>query len=72
MIDMKKDIHPKFYKAVIYCSCGAKYETLSTKPELHVNICSKCHPFFTGEQKLAEMGRAEKFARKYSLGKKEG
>jgi len=70
VIAMKKDIHPKLYKAVIYCSCGAKYETISTKPELHVDICSKCHPFFTGEQRFVDAGgRAERFARKYGRGK---
>jgi len=68
VIAVKKGIHPKLYKAVIHCSCGAKYETLSTKPELHVDICAKCHPFFTGEQRFVDAaGRAEKFARKYGL-----
>lgn len=63
---MKKDIHPKLYRAVIHCSCGATYETLSTKPELHVDICAKCHPFFTGEQRMVDTaGRAERFARRW-------
>lgn len=63
---MKKDIHPKLYRAVVRCSCGAEFETLSTKKELHVDVCSQCHPFFTGESRLLDTeGRVERFRRKY-------
>ena len=51
---MKKDIHPELVRAVIRCSCGAEFETLSTKKELHVDVCSRCHPFFTGESRLVD------------------
>ena len=62
---MKKDIHPKYEKAVVICSCGEKFETRSTMPEIHVEICSKCHPFFTGTQKLVDTaGRVDKFKAK--------
>mgnify|MGYP000076506920 FL=1 len=63
---MKKDIHPKLVRAIIRCSCGAELETLSTKKELHVDVCSRCHPFFTGESRLVDAeGRVERFERKY-------
>jgi large subunit ribosomal protein L31 len=63
---MKKDIHPEFYpKAKIKCACGAVFEIGSTKPELRVEICSKCHPFFTGKEKLIDTaGKVEKFKAK--------
>ncbi len=55
---MKKDIHPKYYpKAKIICVCGANYTTGSTVAEIHVEICSACHPFFTGKQKLVDTAR---------------
>ena len=63
---MKKDIHPKYGKAVVRCACGNVMETQSTKPEIFVDICSACHPFFTGQQKLVDTaGRIEKFQKKY-------
>ncbi len=63
---MKKDIHPKMKHAVIKCGCGAEFETLSTVEDMHVDICSKCHPFFTGEERLLDTeGRVERFQRKY-------
>lgn len=63
---MKKGIHPKYDKAVITCACGNVIETRSTKPEIKVEICSKCHPFFTGKQKLVDSaGRVERFQKKY-------
>ncbi len=63
---MKKDIHPKYTKAKVTCACGYSFETRSTVEELHVEICSNCHPFFTGKQKLIDTaGRVEKFLRKY-------
>ncbi|MBC7220750.1 50S ribosomal protein L31 [Candidatus Bipolaricaulota bacterium] len=63
---MKQGIHPEVHPAVIHCSCGATFETLSTKKELRVDVCSQCHPFFTGETRLVDAeGRVERFARKY-------
>ena len=63
---MKTDIHPKYDKAIIKCACGSEIETRSTKEDIHVEICSQCHPFFTGKQKLVDtMGRVEKFRKKY-------
>ena len=65
---MKKDIHPKYEDAVITCSCGNSIKTRSTVKNLRVEICSKCHPFYTGTQKLVDSaGRVEKFQRKYGL-----
>ena len=59
---MKSDIHPKTYVATARCACGATFETISTKEELRVDICSKCHPFYTGKQKLVDTGgRVDKF-----------
>ena len=63
---MKKDIHPKYQKTKIVCLCGNVIETRSTQAEIHVEICSSCHPFFTGKQKLIDTaGRVERFQRKY-------
>ena len=63
---MKKDIHPSFEKATITCACGNVLETRSTKGDLKVEICSKCHPFFTGKQKLVDTGgRVDRFNRRY-------
>ena len=60
---MKKDIHPTYYpNAKIICACGAQYNIGSTQPEIHVEICSACHPFYTGKQKLVDTARrVEKF-----------
>lgn len=60
---MKKDIHPPYYpKAKVTCACGESFTVGSTKPELHVEICSKCHPFYTGKQSLVDTtGRVERF-----------
>lgn len=64
---VKKNIHPKLYKTTITCACGATYETVDTKEKMRVEICSSCHPFFTGKQKfLDSAGRIEKFKRKYA------
>ncbi len=65
---MKKGIHPKYYpKAVIRCACGNEIVVGCTVPELRVEICAKCHPFFTGEQKILDTsGRVEKFMKKYA------
>ncbi|MBU1670218.1 MAG: 50S ribosomal protein L31 [Actinobacteria bacterium] len=63
---MKKDIHPEYMKTIVTCSCGDSFETRSTKPELHVEICSQCHPFYTGKQKLVDSGgRVERFQKRY-------
>lgn len=66
---MKKDIHPEyFHDAVVKCACGNTFTTGSTKKELKVEICSKCHPFFTGKQKMvASKGRVDKFLKKYNI-----
>ncbi len=65
---MKKDIHPKYEKAIISCACGSSFETGSTKKNMKVEICSVCHPFFTGKQKIIDTaGRVERFNRKYNL-----
>jgi large subunit ribosomal protein L31 len=63
---MKENIHPAYHATVIKCACGNEIPTGSTKQEIHVEICSKCHPFYTGKQKLIDSaGRIEKFRRKY-------
>lgn len=59
---MKPKIHPKYTKSIAKCACGASFETMSTKPELVVEICSSCHPFYTGKKKLIDTtGRVERF-----------
>ena len=65
---MKKAIHPKYDKATVICACGNTFETRSTKKEIRVEVCSACHPFFTGKQKIFDSaGRVEKFNRRYNL-----
>ncbi|MGQ9557642.1 MAG: 50S ribosomal protein L31 [Desulfurispora sp.] len=65
---MKEGIHPQYQKARVACVCGETFETGSTKKELRVEICSKCHPFYTGSQRVVETGgRADKFRKKYGL-----
>ena len=65
---MKTGIHPEYKTAPITCACGRATETRSTVGEIHVEICSHCHPFFTGRQKLVDTaGRIERFRRKYGL-----
>ena len=65
---MKSGIHPKYNELTITCACGAKYPTRSTAKEIAVEICSNCHPYFTGKQKLIDTaGRVERFRRKYNL-----
>ncbi len=64
---MKADIHPKYVECTVTCGCGNSFTTRSTKPKIAVEICSACHPFFTGTQKFVDTaGRVEKFQRKYS------
>jgi large subunit ribosomal protein L31 len=63
---MKKEIHPEYKSTTITCLCGNVIETRSTADKIHVEICSQCHPFFTGKQKLIDTaGRIERFQRKY-------
>jgi large subunit ribosomal protein L31 len=65
---MKQGIHPEYKTATVTCACGNVFETRSTVPTIHVEICSQCHPFFTGKQKLVDSaGRVEKFRRKYGI-----
>jgi len=65
---MKKDIHPKYEPMTIKCVCGNEIETRSTLKEISVEICSNCHPFFTGKQKLIDTaGRVERFRKKYNI-----
>ena len=66
---MKKDIHPKTYETKVTCtSCGAEFMTHSTKPEIRVDTCSNCHPFYTGRQRFQQAaGRIEQFNKKYGL-----
>ncbi|UCE59365.1 MAG: 50S ribosomal protein L31 [Phycisphaerales bacterium] len=63
---MKKDIHPKYVDCTVKCGCGASWETRSTVPEIKVEICSSCHPFFTGTQKMVDaLGRVDRFTKKF-------
>jgi large subunit ribosomal protein L31 len=63
---MKAEIHPNYQQVNVHCACGEKWTTGSTKKDLRVDICSKCHPFFTGKQKLVDTaGRIDRFQRKY-------
>ena len=67
---MKEGIHPEYKETTVKCACGAEYKTRSTKENIRVDICSKCHPFYTGQQKAAAArGRIEKFNKKYGLNK---
>ena len=64
---MKEGIHPKYKPVSVRCACGTEFEAGSTKNEIRVEICSQCHPFFTGKQKLVDTaGRVERFYKKYS------
>jgi len=63
---MKSGIHPKYHEVVVTCACGETFKARSTNPELRLEICSKCHPFFTGKQKLIDSaGRVERFEKRY-------
>jgi large subunit ribosomal protein L31 len=65
---MKTEIHPQYVDCTIICACGEELHTRSTRPQIRVEICSKCHPFYTGKQKLVDTaGRVEKFQKKYGL-----
>lgn len=65
---MREKIHPKYVEATVSCACGNTFVTRSTKPVLKVELCSKCHPFFTGEQRIVDTaGRVERFKRRYGI-----
>lgn len=67
-INMKKNIHPNYQETTITCACGNVISTGSTKKDIRVEICSKCHPFFTGRQKLVDTGgRVDKFKKRYGM-----
>ena len=70
---MKEAIHPKYEEVEARCACGNTFKTRSTKPELHLEICSACHPFFTGRQKLVDTeGRVERFTKRFGAQTTEG
>ena len=65
---MKQGIHPEYNVVTVKCACGAEYTTRSTKNDVKVEICSKCHPFFTGKQKLVDTGgRVDRFKKRYGM-----
>ena len=67
---MKQDLHPEYKTTTVKCACGETFEVDSTRDTIHVEICSKCHPFYTGKQKLVDTGgRVEKFRKKFGLDK---
>ena len=67
---MKQGIHPEYHEVTAVCSCGSTFTTHSTSKNLHVEICSVCHPFYSGKQKLVDTaGRVERFRQRYGLGK---
>ena len=64
---MKPEIHPEYQLAKVHCACGNEFDTRSTTPEIRVEICSSCHPFFTGKQKIVDAaGKVERFRRRYA------
>ncbi len=68
--DMKSDIHPNYVESHVTCTCGNEFTTRSTKPQIHVEICAQCHPFYTGRQKLVDTGgRVERFQRRAAKGR---
>ena len=65
---MREGIHPKYFECKVTCNCGNTFVTGSTKPEIHVETCSKCHPFYTGQQRtISARGRIERFNKKYGV-----
>ncbi|HXH21974.1 MAG TPA: 50S ribosomal protein L31 [Dehalococcoidia bacterium] len=65
---MKSGIHPKYVEATITCSCGNTWKTRSTKESVHLDVCSNCHPYFTGEQRIVDTaGRVERFLKRYRI-----
>jgi len=70
---VKPGIHPKYHEVEVRCACGNTFKTRSTKPELHLEICNMCHPFFTGRQKLIDTeGRVERFTKRFGAQTAEG
>lgn len=68
---MKQGIHPQYEKTTVRCACGAEFETRSTKKDIRLDICSKCHPFFTGKQKLVDTGgRVDRFKKRFNMQEK--
>ena len=69
-ISMKKNIHPEYVEATVTCACGNTFTTMSTKDKINVEVCSKCHPVYTGKQNLtSKKGQVEKFNKKYGFDK---
>lgn len=67
---MKQDIHPEYMMATVHCACGNVFKTRSTQSDIHLDVCSVCHPFFTGKQRLVDTaGRVDRFNKKYGAGK---
>ena len=67
---MREGIHPAYYQAKVVCNCGNEFVTGSTNEEIHVEICSKCHPFYTGKQKLVDTGgRVDRFKKRFNMDK---
>ena len=65
---MKTKIHPNYTMSMVVCTCGNTWQTRSTKPAIKVEVCSKCHPFYTGEQRIVDVeGRVDRFKRRYGL-----
>jgi large subunit ribosomal protein L31 len=65
---MKTGIHPEYVECTVHCACGNSFQTRATKPDLHVEVCSACHPYFTGEQRIVDTaGRVERFKRRYGI-----
>jgi large subunit ribosomal protein L31 len=72
-IAVKPGIHPAYHRATVQCACGNNFVTRSTVPVIHVEVCAKCHPYFTGKQKLVDTaGRVERFRQKYGTEKAAG
>jgi large subunit ribosomal protein L31 len=70
---VKPNIHPEYVEATVVCACGNTFQTRATKPRLHVEVCSKCHPFFTGEHRIVDTaGRVERFLKRYGLQEEKG
>ena len=71
---MKEKIHPQYVEATIVCACGNTWKTRSTKEQVHLDICSRCHPYFTGEQRIVDTaGRVERFRKRYeNVGQRRG
>lgn len=65
---MKQGIHPEYVEALVHCACGSSFKTRATKADIHVEVCSACHPYFTGEQRIVDTaGRVERFRRRYGI-----